>query len=153
MKFRKDAVPNPEPNASRDELREIAEAVSLYRSAMHHIADREAARPFVADRRPGHTIGFRFLLAPVLTAIVAAGIFVPIYNHLHHHNSRPVVRAAANQLEASATLANVDDTVLMNQIDSQLSEDVPDALRPLADLSDQPTTHNSVSEKKNVTQE
>ena len=45
MKFRKDAVANPEPDASRDELRELAEAVSLYRSAMRHIADREAARP------------------------------------------------------------------------------------------------------------
>jgi hypothetical protein len=41
----------------------------------------------------------------------------------------------------------------MNQIDSDLSEDVPDALRPLADLSDQAATTNSVSEKKNVTHE
>jgi hypothetical protein len=49
--------------------------------------------------------------------------------------------------------ANVDDTVLMNQIDSELSEDVPDALRPLADLSDQSTSSSSVSEKKDVTHE
>jgi hypothetical protein len=42
----------------------------------------------------------------------------------------------------------VDDTVLMNQIDSQLSESVPDALEPLADLSAQAATQSSVSEKK-----
>jgi hypothetical protein len=36
----------------------------------------------------------------------------------------------------------------MNQIDSELSEDVPEALRPLADLSDQTTNASSVSEKK-----
>ena len=153
MKFRKNAVANSEPDASRDELRELAEAVSLYRSAMHHIADREAARPFAADRRPTRTLGLRFLLAPALTAIVAAGIFVPIYTHLHRPSSRPAAQIPKEQLNAATTLADVDDTVLMNQIDSQLSEDVPDALRPLADLSDQSTTHNSVSEKKNVTKE
>jgi hypothetical protein len=47
----------------------------------------------------------------------------------------------------------MDDTALMNQIDSEVSEDVPDALRPLADLSDQTTTSNTATEKKNVTQE
>ncbi|HEX4310368.1 MAG TPA: hypothetical protein VHZ25_10095 [Acidobacteriaceae bacterium] len=151
MKLRKDAVTNPEPDASRGELREVAEAVSLYRSAMHHIADREAARPFVADRRPARTFSLRLLLAPALTAVVAAGIFVPVYNHLHHHGAGSVAQIPApEQLHASA---NVDDTALMNQIDSQLSEEVPDALRPLADLSDQSTTHNSSPEKNNVTQE
>ena len=145
MKFRKDAVTNPEPDASRDELREIAEAVSLYRSAMHHIADREAARPFVADHRHTRTIGLRLLLAPALTAVVAVGVFVPVYSHLHHRGAGPVTVAAPDELHASA---NVDDTVLMNQIDSQLSENVPDALRPLADFSDQSTTHNSSPEKK-----
>jgi len=54
---------------------------------------------------------------------------------------------------AADARAAVDDTVLMNQIDSELSEDVPDALRPLADVGDQSTPRSSVTEKTNVTQE
>jgi hypothetical protein len=155
MKFGKNAVANPEPDASREGIREIAEALSLYRAAMHHIADREAAgHPIVqgfAARRPARTIGFRLLLAPVLAAAVAAGVFVPVYGHFHHHGSSAIT--AKTQPNPADNRAAVDDTALMNQIDSELSEDVPDALRPLADLSEQSTTSSSVSEKKNVTKE
>jgi len=151
MKFRKDAVANPEPDATREEVREMAEALSLYRSAMHHIAEREAARPFAVEQRPARAIGFRLLLAPVLTAAFAAGVFVPLYGHFHHHAvPAPHTLASSNTADTGSA---VDDTALMNQIDSEVSEDVPDALRPLADLNDQATTITAVSEKDDVTQE
>lgn len=152
MKFRKTAAVNPQPDTSREEVREIAEALSLYRSAMHHLAEREAARPFVAERSRPRAIGFRLVLAPALAAAIAAAALVPVYTH-RHHSSDPVSRIRTEQPSATDTRATVDDTVLMNQIDSELSEDVPDALRPLADLSDQTASHNSASENKNVTQE
>jgi hypothetical protein len=153
MKFRKNAVANPEPDASREEVRTIAEALSLYRSAMHHIADREAARPFAAEHPRRRTLRLRLLLAPALAAAVAAAVLVPVYSHLHrHHPPASVTAAIASGTAPVPAPANVDDTVLMNQINSELSEDVPDALQPLADLSDLTTT-NSASEKKNVTQE
>lgn len=148
MKFRKDAV-NPEPEATREEVRDLAEALSLYRSAMHHVAEREAARPFAAEPRPAHTLRLRLLFAPALTAAVAAAVLVPVYSHLHRHSS-PAPAVASNMTNQHAT---IDDAALMTQIDSDLSEDVPDAFRPLADLSDQTATNNHVSEKKNVTQE
>jgi hypothetical protein len=154
MKFRKHAVDNPQPDATREDVRSLAEALSLYRSAMHHVAEREVARhPFVpglAETRPAHPFRMRLLLAPALAAGVAAAVLVPLYGR---HHQPPAVRVAAN-VAAGPTVAraDVDDTALMNQIDSELSEDVPDALRPLADLSDQTTT-NPVSEKKNVTNE
>jgi hypothetical protein len=151
MKFRKAAVANPQTD-SREEVREIAEALSLYRSAMHHLAERETARPFVAERPHARTIGLRSVLAPALAAAIAVAALVPVYTH-YRHNSPPVPRMRTEQPSAADTRATVDDTALMNQIDSELSEDVPDALRPLADLSDQTTTNNSSSEKKNVTQE
>jgi len=152
MKFRKDAVANPETEGTREEVREMAEALSLYRSAMHHLAERETARPFVAEPRRARKMGFRLLLAPALTAAVAAGVLVPVYAHLHDHHTRTVAKNNT-QTRTTQNLAGVDDTALMNQIDSEVSEDVPDALRPLADLSEQTTTSNNASEKKNVTQE
>lgn len=147
MKFRKGET-NSAPDPSRDEIREIAEALSLYRSAVRHIADRMPARPFVPE--PRHRRTLRVLLAPALTAAVAAGVFFPVYSYSHRHTV--IVRPRVTTNRQNPALANVDDTVLMNQIDSELSQDVPDALEPLADVNDQAatTTH---SEKKNVTHE
>ena len=157
MKFRKDAVANSEPKSSREDVSDLAEALNLYRSAMHHVAEREAARqPMVRGlaERPRHAFYFRFLLGPALAAAAAAGVLVPVYGHFHHHTTASATIATRSQPNPAEARASIDDTVLMNQIDSDLSENVPDALQPLADLSDQAaTTTNSVSEKKNVTQE
>jgi hypothetical protein len=152
MKMRREAVSNSEPDATREDIRDLAEALSLYRSAMHHVAEREVARPFVAERRPASAIRFRFVLAPALTVVLAVAALVPVYSHFHRHHDGI---ATANNAQASPADARaaVDDTVLMNQIDSELSEEVPDALRPLADVSDQTTSSSSATEKKNVTQE
>jgi hypothetical protein len=151
MKFRKDAAANPEQDSSRDDVRDLTEDLSLYRSAMHHLAEREAARrPFVAEVRPAHSFHLRLLLAPALAAVLAVGVLVPVYSHFHH--PQPAV-ATASQAAPYPTeaRASIDDSALMNQIDSDLSEEVPDALRPLADLSDQTRTTTTVSENKNAT--
>ncbi len=153
MKFRRKTGPVSESDTSREEVREMAEALSLYRSAMHHIAEREAARPFAAERRPARTIRYSLLLAPALAAAVAAAALAPVYSHFHRRTSAPAPAVSLTQKNLGNNLAAIDDTVLMNQIDSELSEDVPDALRPLADLSDQARHANTGSEKKNVTTE
>ena len=157
MKFRKHAAVNPETDAGREDVHDLAEALGLFRSAMHHVADREAARrPFVEglpERHPTHTFHWRLILAPALAAAVGVGVLVPLYSHFHHPHPGSSTVASRTQSNPGEARASIDDSVLMNQIDSELSEDVPDALRPLADLSDQAATANSVSEKKNVTHE
>jgi hypothetical protein len=153
MKLRKEDVANPEPGDTREEVREMAEALSLYRSAMHHLAEREVARPFAADWRPSRRHSFRLVLAPALTAAVAAAVLVPVYTHVHDHGTGTDTGKVVASDTKTPAAPSVDDTVLMNQIDSEVSEDVPDALRPLADLSDPTTTSNTASEKKNATQE
>jgi hypothetical protein len=153
MKFGKDAVTGSESDASREEVREMAEALSLYRSAVHHIVEREAAKPFVVQPHQARSQAFGLLLAPALAAVIAVGVLIPVYNHFHHGSAKPAALGHAQPPAPEAIRANVDDTVLMNQIDSEVSEDVPDALRPLAELSDQTTTTNAVSEKKDVTHE
>ncbi len=139
---------------TREDVRELAEALSLYRSAMHHVAERRTLRPLAADVLPRRAFRLSLLLAPALAAAIATGILVPAYVH-HHHRAEPVARRTtpAAQPAPAQTLASVDDTALMNQIDSEVSEGVPDALRPLADLTEGSTTDVSVTEKKNVTHE
>lgn len=139
---------------SREELRELAEALSLYRSAMHHVAERRALRPWTAEPLPRRTFRLGLLLAPALAAAVATAFLVPEYLH-HHRRPAPAAAHAAPvaQPAPAQTLASVDDTALMNQIDSEVSEDVPDALRPLADLTEGSTNNAASTEKKNVAHE
>ena len=150
MKFRKDTR-DPAIDQGREEIREIAEAISLYGSAMRHLAERAPARPFAVGKTPARRIHLRLLLAPALTALIAGGVFVPLYSYSHHHTI--VVRQHAKLTQSAPAIANLDDTALMNQIDSELAQEVPDALQPLADLSTQTTTTTNVSEKKDVTHE
>lgn len=157
MKFRRKAVEgNAENHETREEMRELAEALSLYRSAMHHVAERHAARPWIAEPHPTRTFRLGLLLAPAVAAAVAAGILIPEYSQHHRPGgtSHTIVKEAPNQPAPGETRASMDaDTALMNQIDSEVSEDVPDALQPLADLTEGSTTNISGTEKKSVTQE
>src|SRR5579875_3860935 len=153
MKNRSKTATRTADPGSRDEMRELAEALSLWRSAMHHVAARqgEASRPIPAP--PAHRLRKGLLLIPALSAVVAAGVLVPIFVHQDRH---PAAHApiTAEQTAPPSGGTRPDDTALMNQIDSELSEDVPDALRPLADPGDSTTSGSTItSEKKNVTHE
>jgi hypothetical protein len=148
MKFRREGAGKIEAVESREELRELAEALSLYRSAMTHLAERSSARPRLAVQRSAPPFRLRLLLGPALGTAVAAGVLFPLYGHLHNNHTVVLQSENTTAPDPSTARASVDDTVLMNQIDSQLSETVPDALEPLADLSAQAATQSSVSEKK-----
>jgi hypothetical protein len=136
MKFHRDN-PGDSGAETRDEMRELAESLSLYRSAMWHVAEKQAARPSVRAER--HTVGLRMrlVLVPALGAALAAAVIAPVYVHLHHTaiastSAHPVVQVPT----PIATRASADDTDLMNQIDNDLSQGVPDALQPLTGWDD-----------------
>ncbi len=138
-----------------EDVREMAEALSLFGSAMRHMADRCAARMEVraqfpqARRTPSPRL--RLLLAPAVALAVALALAVPAWSHFHRGETaaRRSAPAAQNDTEARAS---VNDTVLMNQVDSDVSEDVPDALEPLAQLSEQAATQSTTTENNNVSQ-
>jgi len=140
-----------EETETREDVREMAEALSLYGSAMRHMAGRRAeqmaAQPRLREARPAPWPRVRLLLAPALGAAVAVAVAIPAWSHFHQAesgrgNPTPLVQ------QNTETRASVSDTVLMNQIDSDVSEDVPDALEPLAQLSEQAAaTKTTVSEK------
>ncbi|MGC2636746.1 MAG: hypothetical protein WA294_06185 [Acidobacteriaceae bacterium] len=135
---------------SSQEMREVAEAVSLYRSAMHHMAEQPRPRPAEAAKRAAASFRMRLVLVPALGAALAAAVIAPAVSHLHHPGTKAVGPAPVVQAPAGATdVVKVDDTQLMDQIDNDLQEDVPDALQPLADWGEQTaTTNNPITEKK-----
>jgi hypothetical protein len=151
MKFRGKA----EEAETREGIREMAEALSLFGSAMRHMAERRAERTGMQARtaesrrwRP-----LRLVLAPALGAAVTIAIAIPVWTHFHEGDN--AARKQTPAVETSTeTRASVNDTVLMNQIDSDVSEDVPDALEPLAQLGEQAAaTKTTDSEKNNASQE
>lgn len=153
MKFRK--VTNPEKDSGR-EMRDIAEATSLYRSAMQHIAQKHAATPWLSPERlaaqaqhRARTHRMRLVLVPALGAALAAAVIAPAVGHFHHEKAA-VAHLTETAPAPTQTVASLDDTDLMNQIDSDLTQDVPDALAPLADLSSQSGSTNQSTENRNV---
>lgn len=129
---------------------------------MHHIAARGCEQPSALLTRQPRRFHWGLLLTPALVtpalgAAVAAGVLVPAWSHLRHQHAvpAPAVAAATEPVAdpTTDTRASVDDTALMNHIDSELSEGIPDALRPLADPIQQESTTQPPSESTNVTQE
>jgi hypothetical protein len=162
MKFRKDNSTESGAGtglSSSQEMRELAEAIGLYRSAMRHVAEKQTTEPFRGKPAPAawtRRVRMRLVLVPALAAAMAAAVLVPAVSHFHHGGASVKTAAQVVPQDATTTVAKVDDTELMNQIDSDLSADVPDALEPLADIDDQTTakstgtrtTASSVTEKQ-----
>ncbi len=143
---------------TREDVREMAEALSLFGSAMRHMAGRRAehlaVQPHAAETSGARSLHLRLrlVLAPALGAAVAIAVAVPAWSHFHQAElaRRNPAQVVQNTTEARAS---VNDTVLMNQIDTDVSEEVPDALEPLAQLSEQAAaTKTTVSEKTNDSQ-
>jgi hypothetical protein len=137
---------------TREEVREMAEALSLFGSAMRHMAERRAERlstqPRMAEVGRARSLRVRLVLAPALGAAVVIAVAVPTWTHFHQGEAAAQKLVLAAQASAE-TRASVSDTVLMNQIDTDVSEEVPDALEPLAQLSEQAAAaKTAVSEKK-----
>lgn len=149
MKIRRKA----EAAETREDVRELAEALSLFGSAMRHAAGRRAVTAPMAEMRPARPTRMRRLWAPALAAaaVVAAGL--PAYSHFHSDGTATAEKhAPAVQETNTETRASVSDTVLMNQIDNNLSEDVPDALQPLAQLGELAAAKTTNTEKNNASQ-
>jgi hypothetical protein len=154
MKFRGKA----EETETREEVREMAEALSLFGSAMRHVAERRSEHPSAQARpveRPAKSLRLRLALAPAMAAAVAIAVALPAWSHFHQEHATTAKKAApALQESNTVTRASVNDSVLMNQIDTDVSQEVPDALQPLAQLGEQAAANNTtVLEKKNGTQE
>lgn len=132
---------------SRDEMRELEETFSLYRSAMQHVAEKHAARPLVQERKAA-SLRMRLVMVPALAAALAIAVIVPAMSHHGHPGIKAAPVITVTPQATNADVAQMNDTQLMDQIDSDLTEDVPDALQPLADMGTQTATSSATTEKK-----
>jgi len=130
------------------------------RSAVHRAAERQTTQPVSfgwlnAAKRRRQTAQRRMVLAWTCAALlcVAALPFL--------HRARPAAgpSVAVTRSTASQTLSNTDDTALLEQVDTAVTESVPSSLAPLATMDDwssstSTNTETSLStpEKKNVAQ-
>jgi len=127
--------PNQYPDASQHEYASLeptgdfASALSDFRSAVNHVAERETSKPvpsswLVPARQRHRSTQRRLILAWTCAALLCIGA-VPLL-----HQTKPVVAppVVAHQDNPG------DDTALLEQVDSAVSESVPSSLAPLADL-------------------
>jgi hypothetical protein len=138
---------------------DFAAALRHFRSAVHHIAERETSQPVPAGwlipaKRRQRSAQRSFVLAWSLVTTSAALLCVGALPLLHRANP------AVHEPPAAAVQSDADDTALLEQVDSAVSESVPSSLAPLAALdswssttaSEAATESSLKPEKKNVTQ-
>jgi hypothetical protein len=126
-----------------------------FRVAVHQAAEYETEQPapfgwLNAAKRRRRVAQRRMMLAWATVATCAALLFAATLPSLHHP------KAVSHMAAASS---NTDDTALLEQVDTAISESVPSSLAPLAQLDDwtstAPTndeTSLKKSEKKHVSQ-
>ena len=128
-----------------------------FRAAVHRAAERQTSQPVPfgwlnAARRRRQVAQRRLMLAWATVAASAALLFAATMPLLHHPTtvSTPV---------AVTQVRSTDDTALLEQIDTAVSESVPSSLAPLAELDDLNSTNSTNNErtpnkpeKKNVSQ-
>ncbi len=108
----------------------LQESIRDFRSAVHHVAQRETSQPVPANwlapaQGRKRAAQRRLMLAWACAALFCAGI-VPLSTHLHH--------AQQAQQQMAATQSDAADTALLEQVDSAVSESVPSSLAPLTAL-------------------
>ena len=130
---------------------QLGEDLRNFRSAVHRAAERQTSQPVAfgwlnAAKRRRHAAQRRMILAWGLAALLFAGA-LPLL-----HQSKTAAPAEVRQ-------SNVEDTALLEQVDTAVSESVPSSLAPLTELDDlnsTTSTKNEIplnkSEKKNVSQ-
>src|SRR5271170_3069333 len=150
-----DPISDPSPDTSLEPSGDFASALSDFRSAVNHVAERETAKPvpsswLVPARQRHRSTQRRLILAWTCAALLCIGA-VPLL-----HQTKPVVTppVVAHQDNPS------DDTALLEQVDNAVSESVPSSLAPLVTLdswssttsTNEPDTKSSPNkpEKKNV---
>jgi hypothetical protein len=128
---------------------ELAAAISNFRSAVTHIADRETARPVPADwlaparqrrRRAQHNM----ILAWACAALLCFAM-LPLSVDSH---PAPVHQAVV----PVAVQAPESDSALLEQVDTNVSQSVPSPLAPLVELENWNATSNTTSSDASVSE-
>jgi hypothetical protein len=130
-------------DASLEPTGELAASIRDFRSAMHHVADRESSRPMAsgwlaAAKRRHRNAQRRVVLAWTCAALICVGI-VPLTTR-SHQGPQPVQPTTV----ASTSSTDTIDDALLEDVDGAISESVPKSLAPLTELDSWNTTASTM---------
>jgi hypothetical protein len=138
------SAPDHELDPQRESDRQVDEALASFGLAMRAWGDHELAhRPAAPLREPIRKPRAQsWLLAPALgwaaaAALAIAAIGVPL--GIHHHNAVVANHPYAVQPQPAPQPAQIasskaDDDQLLEHVDTDIAQDAPDAMQPLASL-------------------
>jgi hypothetical protein len=118
----------------------LGASIRDFRSAVTHVAERETAQPaaanWLAPAQKRHRATQQRMALGWACAVLLVFATLPLSLHPRHAVVTPVAKVIV-------TPAPVEDTALLDQVDTNLSESVPSSLAPLAELD----SWNSASAK------
>ena len=139
-----------EPGAQLEEA-QLEEALRSFRLSMHARSEHELTRRPAARTQPVHSAwsAWRWLTAPAVTwaaaaALAIAAVGVPAgvhYRNIVITREKAAANARQRQLQQSREAAQtqiahsiVDDDKLLQHVDTDIAQDAPNAMQPLASL-------------------
>jgi hypothetical protein len=136
--------------ASKRDLEGLANSISQFRAAVHHVAARSSEEGmdwgFEQARVRRRTAQRRIMLEWAVAAVLCVVALVPAVGFFRDHAKQ--VRA---ERQAQILKQREADTALLDQVSSELSEAVPDSMRPLAEMDADYVSYQTTgeTEKKN----
>src|SRR5277367_186226 len=118
--------------ATKRDLEGLANSISQFRSAVHHVAGRSSESGmnwgFEQARVRRRSAQRRVMLEWAVAVALCVAALVPAVGFYREHASQ--VRA---EQQAQLLKQREADTALLDQVSSELSEAVPDSMRPLVE--------------------
>lgn len=131
---------------------EFAASIRDFRLAVTHVADRETAGPmatgWLASARKRRRNAHQRMALGWAVAVLLCIATLPAFMHSRH---AAIVPAAAQTATISAPSAE-SDTVLLEQVDTDVSESVPSPLAPLTELDNLTNTSSDSTPNGALTQ-
>ena len=134
--------------ATKRDLEGLANSISQFRLAVHHVAARSADSAmdwrFEQARARRRSAQRRVMLEWAVAMALCVAALVPAVGFYREH-------AAAVRAEQQAQLLKQHeaDAALLDQVSSALSATVPDSLQPLAEMDSDYASYQTTGEKKN----
>jgi hypothetical protein len=134
---------NGQFNESEDP--QVAEALRHFRESVHAWSEAEYSKPRTVRQARRNSI-WSIMASPLLgwsLAAIVLGTSVGVPVEMHHRNQvQAAQKVAADQAAQKlaqekaeqARIAAIDDDELMSHVDSDIAQDAPDAMQPLASL-------------------
>ncbi|SRR5579883_144509 len=118
--------------ATKRELEIVANAIGQFRSAVHHVATRETGSQmdwgFERALKRRRTAQRRLVLEWAVAAVLCVAALVPAVSFYRHAATLKAEQQAQMLKQREA------DAALLDQVSSEISEAVPDAMRPLVEV-------------------